>query len=629
VKGLALPAAASVLLVASGARAQSQPDVQLSVETDTVGLGDTVRLEMSATSSDAMPSDPRIGATPGFTVRGQSVSPSQTHISINGQRSDRYTLTIDWSLQANRIGTFNVGPPLISVLGTRYQTRTVTLHVVPAGQAPHRAPPPQQQPFPFFQFSPFDPWRGMIQAPPDVGQAPAEPEPPSTDPKLALDAPRGQLYFLHATLDKTSAVVGEPIVFSAYEYIDIGAAQSLEIDDSEVHDADVADFVKHSLIKDDEQSLAGYASIGGRTWMVRLVRRWVLFPLRTGDLVVGPMTVGLSRPRSVAGAKRTSETFHVQVSEPPVAGRPPGYSIGDVGRFTMSAQVQPRQTDQGGAVGVHVELTGKGNVPNAIAAPSRPGVEWLTPQVHEQMAPIGKDGYGGTRSFDYVVHLTRSGDVDLGDLTLPYWDPELHRYGVATAKLGTVKVTHSASAAPAASSEPDQEALPGLPAPRTALEGSPGARRHLDDRLTGWIAGVLAGPACFLATMGVAAIVRRLAGLWRRRRTSPVADLKERMSAAHAACAAADPRTADAAIVRALEAATIAFAGVNVRGAIGVEVAERLERSGVEGAAAQSVSDLLRECEAARFAPDTVDAAAAKARWKRAQGAIRNLERRG
>ena len=60
-----------------------------------------------------------------------------------------------------------------------------------------------------------------------------------------------------------------------------------------------------------------------------------------------------------------------------------------------------------------------------------------------------------------------------------------------------------------------------------------------------------------------------------------------------------------------------------------MEVAERLERSGVGSEAARSVADLLHECEAARFAPETVDAASAKARWLRAQGAIRSLERRG
>ncbi|MGH7434389.1 MAG: BatD family protein, partial [Polyangiaceae bacterium] len=444
-------AAALAGCAAEAHAAPGQPDVQLGVDADTVGVGDSVRLEMSVTSTESMPSDPQIGATPGFALRGQSSSPSQTHMSINGQVSDRYTLTVDWTLRATRTGSFAVGPPTVMVGSTRYATRAVTLHVVPAGQAPPRAAPQQQQQQPFgfpFQFSPFDPWRNFFQPPGSAGsqpQQPAQPDVPPTDPKLALDAPRGQLYFLHATVDKTSAVVGEPVLLTVYAYIDI-SSPNLEIDDSEVHDPDVADFAKRSLMKDDETTSRGYASIGGKTWTVLMLRRWALFPLRAGDLTIGPMSMALARPRSVAGTKRASETIHVSVSEPPLAGRPPGYSVGDVGHFTLSAQVQPRQTEQGGAIGVHVDVSGKGNVPNAIAVPSRPGVEWLTPQVHEQLGPIGKDAYGGTRSFDYVVRLTRTGDVDLGDLSLPFWDPDARRYVVASAKLGTVNVAPTPAA---------------------------------------------------------------------------------------------------------------------------------------------------------------------------------------
>jgi hypothetical protein len=67
---------------------------------------------------------------------------------------------------------------------------------------------------------------------------------------------------------------------------------------------------------------------------------------------------------------------------------------------------------------------------------------------------------------------------------------------------------------------------------------------------------------------------------------------------------------------------------VSVRGAIGDEVVERLERAGVRREAAERIADLLRECEAARFSPDTTDVVAARDRWLRAQGAIRDLERR-
>jgi hypothetical protein len=54
---------------------------------------------------------------------------------------------------------------------------------------------------------------------------------------------------------------------------------------------------------------------------------------------------------------------------------------------------------------------------------------------------------------------------------------------------------------------------------------------------------------------------------------------------------------------------------------------DRLEHAGVSPQAASSIAELLRECEAARFAPEASDVITARDRWLRAQGAIQSLER--
>jgi hypothetical protein len=153
-------------------------------------------------------------------------------------------------------------------------------------------------------------------------------------------------------------------------------------------------------------------------------------------------------------------------------------------------------------------------------------------------------------------------------------------------------------------------------------------RRHLDDSPLFWIVGVAAWPLAFGFAVGGRAAGRRTLLAWKSRRRSPAADLRERVAAAHAACATTDARTADAAIVRALEAAAVVHAGVSVRDAVGGAVATRLEHAGVSAHAASSVAELLRECEAARFSPDDADVVTSRERWLRAQGAIRSLERR-
>jgi oxygen tolerance protein BatD len=617
-------------LVSRTSHAESTPQIQLQVDEDTVGVGDVIHLQMNATSADAMPSDPRLGATPGFTVRGQSASPTQTHISINGNRMDRYTLVVDWALQAQRVGTFTIPSPSVAIGGARFAQQPLKVRVVAAGQAaPHRARPPPVMQSPF-GFSPFDPWKSLIPGI-DGLDSQSTPAPTiSTDPKLSLDAPRGNVYFLHATIDKTSAVVGEQVTFSVYEYLDVSASD--EVAAEEAHDARVDDFVKHPLLREDQDAvLAGYASVGGRTWVVKLVRRWALFPLRTGDLAIGPLSETLARPAAIRGQSRATEALRVQVSEPPLAGRPAGYLVGDVGRFSLAVQVQPREVEQGGAVGVHVDLSGTGNLPSTLDTGAREGVEWLTPETHDAVGPVGHDAFGGKRSFDYVVRMKKPGNIDLGTLALSFWDPEQKRYEVARAPIGFVRVAPSSAAATPADSTP--EILPGLPPPRAALQGVSPERRHADDTALFWIGGIGAWPAAFALAVAGRAAGRRARRSWRRRRISPAADLKQRVALAHAACQGKDPRQADAAIARALEAASIVHAGVSVRAAVGWAVVDELERAGVARNAATCVADLLRECEAARFSPDSTNELAARDaardRWARAQQAIQGLEKRG
>ncbi len=621
-------ALALVLSGSSSARAQSAPQIHVRLEQDTAGVGEILRVEMTATSPDEMPTEAHLQPVAGLRVRGQNDAPSQTHIDINGQRSDRYTLNVDWFIEADRPGTYTLSTS-VSVHGVRTSGPPRQLRIVPAGQAPPRSQPPPPQMPRGFPFSPFDPWKTLMPGFPggfdDLDQPPPQPVAPTIDPKLGLEPPRGSVYFLHATVDKTSAVVGEQVTFSVYEYLDVTATEAAIDDDA--RDAQVPDFVKHPLLPEDQDAvLAGYASSGGHTWIVKLVRRWALFPLKAGDLVIGPMHEKMTRPRAVAGQPRTSETISIHVTEPP-GGRPPGYALGDVGHFALSAQVQPREVQAGGAVGVHVELSGTGNLPATLTPAAREGVEWLTPETHDQLGQAGHDVYGGKRTFDFVVRMNRAGDVDLGSLAVPFWDPDARRYETARSALGVVHVSAVPGAAPAADQAPP--VLPGLPEPRDALQGARPPELHADDRPLFWILGVAAGPLAFGLGVAGVGVGRRVAGAWRGRRVSPAADLKDRVALAHAACGGKDAREADAAIARALEAATIVHAGVNVRAAVGGEVADRLERSGMAREAAARIAELLRECEAARFSPDATDLVAARDRWVRAQGAIRGMEKRG
>jgi len=601
-----------------------RPELTVQVDADTVGEGDTLRLTFQAMSDEGNPTSPAPGNTPGFTVLGASSGTQMSTQWVNGRVTQKQGLTTTWVLRADRQGTFTLGPPSVDIAGTRVNGKPVRITVVAPGRAPRRPNP--MDPFgngamdPFGTGSPFNAFKGFFDGlnPPTV-----EPPRPDTDPKLTLDAPRGALAFLHAKTDKTSAVVGEQVTLEIYVYVE-ATERSAELAD--VHEATADDFVRRPLVEDDAaEKNIGHAMVGGRVYSVKLLRKWALFPLKAGDLKIGPMSLSLSqRHNALADPLRESETLFIHTTEPPMTGRPPGYVVGDTGKFSLQVTVAPKDIERDGAIGVTAELSGTGNLPASLTPPARAGIEWLAPEVHEKMGGTTGDKYGGKRTFSFVVRLHKEGLTDLGDLALPYYNPETQSYGVARAPLGVVNVRPGATPPPVPDAKLDPFA--GLPAAWPHLSPPRVAPAHWADTPLFWL-GLLVTPLAYAVAAAAGAVVRRVKQARHEKAASPETDLRARMAAAVAACRGSDPRAADAAVARVLRAATVAKVGVNVRDAEGAEVTRRLAGAGVEEDLAKRVEELIRDCEAAQFAPDAAEMTAVRERWEAARDVVGSLRR--
>ncbi len=619
--GIAL--AIFLALVAWSAPALAQGiDLTGNVDATEIELGDTVTYTLEASSANEAPFDPRLSPPAGFAIVNSGASPTHMVSIINGQRSEKHGLTAQWQLRSDRLGTFTIGPASVAFGGGRRNGPAVRVTVVAPGTGkPKPRRPGRPSPFdPFGGVSPFDPFKGIF---PGIDDDTAPPDPfggLNADPKLALDSARGPIAFLHATIDKTRAVVGEQVTLTVYLYEDIRARQGRP---SDVHEATATDFVKRSLLQDETRAVSvGIAMVGGRPWSVKLVRKNALFPLKTGRLMIGPMSLTL--PQARVGL-RESETLYVDVTEPPVANRPAGYQIGDTGEFSLSATTTPTSIEQHGAVGVTVELRGNGNMPSTLPTPEIAGVEWLEPQTRDSLGPVSSEKFGGTRTFSYVVRIHKDGAVDLGEIRLPYFDPTTRAYAIARASLGIVQVTkvNGRDAGP----EVAEPVLPNLPKLRTALEGKR-EESFLTERPLYW--GALFGSplACVLGIAFTGAVKKA-----RERRAnaapSPERIARERRAEADAAVKRDDGKAAVAAIARALGAEVLASTGVNVRGTSGEGAIRELEDAGIADATAREVVRILSECEDARFSPSGVTQDTAHALWKRAKEAMSAIGAQG
>src|SRR6185295_18275056 len=100
-----------------------------------------------------------------------------------------------------------------------------------------------------------------------------------------------------------------------------------------------------------------------------MLDQMAIFPLKAGDLHTGQVRFTFGGPTLRAVIERSSQDHVIHVTEPPRAGRPVGYTLGDVGNFSLSASVDPRKVDQGGEVAVRIDLSGTGNLPAQLRMP--------------------------------------------------------------------------------------------------------------------------------------------------------------------------------------------------------------------------------------------------------------------
>lgn len=419
---------------------------------------------------------------------------------------------------------------------------------------------------------------------------------------LAMPDGPDEEVFLRAIPDKTKAYVGEQVTLSVYLYYRVAYEMS------ERHDPHYSGFLRFSLLNDPGATSPVYTKVKSKRYGARLVERVALIPLRAGDLATGPISSRFKGRQIGARVLKSSNDVVIHVEEPPKEGRPKSFVSGDVGRFTVSATVTPRQTRQGGSVAVIVKVEGTGNVPSNLQPPVKPGEKWLAPTRKDAMTTkLGK--IGGSRTFEYVVRLGNAGETELGAFELAFFDPVKKEYVVSRTELGKVQVEEApptdaevARAKRGSGGSGMQDPLKELPTHRTKLAPfTPKETATISMPL--FVLGLAVPPALALLLI---ALVRASGVVAERRKASGGVlrgKVKEALSAAAKADKANEPRAVCGAIEKALHAAVEAGTGLKSRAYRLDELPPKLVLAGVAQSVADELRAVLSECESLRYAP--------------------------
>lgn len=578
-----------VLLLPGAARAQATATLKTQASSRHVEAGESFTITLTAMTDKGttLPQSPSLPVPPGFTVHGPSVAMQQQVTLQGGSFQQRFGISATWTLETQKPGRYRIGPPTVLIGNQRASGDVVEVQVVPPGSSPR---PRHRDPLDPFGFG----FPGLPGLPLGDDEPPAD-LPPFPE-ELRIAQAEEPVAFLRAVATPSRVVVGEQVTLKIYAY---GARGPFR--EANTSEASREAFLAHTILESSYAETMYRVPIGNETWHAKKIRELALFPIRTGKLTIGAMRMGFdgrgypsSGPHK--GLVRSSAPLAIEVVEPPLAGRPAGYKVGDVGRFALSANVEPREISAGDAVSVVAKLEGTGNLPLALKTPQRTGVTWLEPTAVDDIEPRGSK-IGGWRKLTYVVRIDTPGEVDLGELSLPYWDPERETYDVAKATLGTIKVRPgSAQAREPAKDDP----LAGALVPRKSL-GAPGRPPSpLTDQRLFWLALVLAPLGVALGGAG-SHFGRRFTQRWQDRKQShgslagrALADARDALQRGDSASAAS---LSEKAVLLSVEGAT----GLRARALLKSELARELEAHGLSEALAGDVAELLQRCDDLRF----------------------------
>lgn len=589
-----------VALTPTPSFAQTTATLKTQISSRSVEAGESFTITLTAMTDKgtSLPQGPALPVPSGVSARGPSVAMQQQVTLQGGSFQQRFGISATWTLEIAKPGRYRLGPPSVTVAGRRATGDMIEVQVVPPGATPR----PRHR-------DPLDPFGFGFPGLPGFGSddgVPAEDLPPFPE-ELRIAQPEEPVAFLRAVATPTRVVVGEQVTLKIYAYGLRGPFR-----ETNTSEPSREAFLAHTILENSYGETMFRVPIGSETWHAKKVRELALFPIRTGRLTIGAMRMGFDGrgyPNSGQhkGLVRMSAPLAIDVVEAPLERRPPGYKAGDVGRYALSVNVEPREIAAGDAISVVAKLEGTGNLPLTLKTPQKTGVTWLEPTTVDEIEPRGSR-IGGWRKFSYVVRIDTPGDIDLGELALPYWDPERESYDVASAPLGTIKVRQSADVA--ALTAPEGDAIADAMTPRKSLGAAGGTRFLLSDDARFWWAIFLAPLGVVLAGAG-RSLGKRLSVRLREREAShgslaarALADAREALAKSDEAGAAT---ASERAVLLALEGAT----GLAARAVLKSELAEKLAEHGLASGLVDDIVVLLERCDDLRFTGGEVEGGAA------------------
>ncbi|PID55988.1 hypothetical protein CSB45_13625 [candidate division KSB3 bacterium] len=260
--------------------------------------------------------------------------------------------------------------------------------------------------------------------------------------------------FLQAEVDKPSAYLGEQVTIAYKLYTQV-TISGYNVDRQPGFTGFWVEELKTPQPPTLQQSV-----VNGREYRVALMKKFALFPTSSGDLTIEPMTITLGikthrRRRSrdpfgffddpffggIEEVVRKTEPLTLKILPLPEDNRPDFFN-GDVGHFTMSAELDALNVAQDEPVTLQISIQGSGNIKTVkepcISLPET--IKRYDTQITESPYTL-QDPIQGEKVFEIVLIPSEAGSFQLDPVQFAFFEPQQKAYRILRSKPLTLTVT--------------------------------------------------------------------------------------------------------------------------------------------------------------------------------------------
>ena len=401
-------------------------------------------------------------------------------------------------------------------------------------------------------------------------------------------------------------------------------------------------------IPQPNQPLVEEEIVDGVRYTTAIVAKFALFPTRSGELTLDPLPLDykerVKRKRrntifddffndsflgGFANRRVVSNELKIKVLPLPDKGKPSDFS-GAVGQFNLSAEIVESEAKVNDAITLRVKISGVGNIKYVklpqINYPDE--VEVFKPEISQESS-VKRGKFSGEKKFGYVLIPRKAGKIDLGRISLSYFDPKSGRYMITRSNPIQIEVGEE--------DRPTLTSTPGLSREEVAILSSDirfikrelPEFRVLNKKLykSAWM--IFWGVTPLFALSGAFLFRKHLdqmstnVAYQRRRKAS--SESKKRLKRAESAMAAEDSKEFYSEISKALLGAAADRLNLSAASVSAEEVMGRLKEKGNNDEIANEFSTVLMKCEMAIYSPEGSSSVDMKETYTEATGLIDNL----